>query len=156
MSDEILPQPQIKISWLVGIAAAFLIFVLIGVYSSRMTRDYSDYDQDRADQRYITLAKLRQDEQKLLDPVDAQGKPTAEWVDQDKGTVRIPIEEAMTEQVAALKAKPAVMGAVIPGTTSPPAAAPPASAPMATAGTTNAAPVAPKTPPTASSNKPKK
>ncbi len=128
MSDDTLSHTHIKISWLFGTAAAFLIFVIIGVYSGRMTRDYTDYDQDRAAQRYATLAKLRLDESILINPVDKSGNPTAEWIDQAKGTVRIPIEEAMMEEVDALKTKPVVIGMVIPGTIPAPAPAPAAPA----------------------------
>ncbi len=136
MSDETAYQPQVKISWLLGVAAAFVIFVLIGAYSSRMTRDYTDYDQDRAAQRYQTLAKVRSDEQALLVPVDKQGNSTAVWVDQTKGTVHIPIDEAMAAEIETLKAKAPAMGMVIPGTM--PAAMAPSS--------TNAAPAAPASP----------
>jgi hypothetical protein len=136
MSDETAPQPRIKFTWLIGTLAAFAIFVIIGAYSSRMTWTYTDYDQDRAAQRYATLAKLRQDEGKLINPVDAQGKPTAEWVDQTKGIVRIPIEEAMAKEIDTLKAQSPQAGAEIPG------AAPAPTAPAST----NAAPAKPAAP----------
>jgi hypothetical protein len=143
MSDETAPQPRIKITWLVGTAAAFALFAVIGAYSSRMTWDYPDYDQERAAQRYATLAKLRQAEGKLINPVDAQGKPTAEWVDQTKGIVRIQIEEAMAEEVDTLKAQPVAMGAAIP-VIAP--AAPAATAGAPATGATNAAPAKPSAP----------
>ena len=130
MSDENVYHPQIKFSWLIGTVAAFAIFALIGAYSARMTQTYSDYDQDRASQRYATLAQVRHDEQALLYPVDAQGHSTAAWVDQDKGLIRIPIDEAMDKEVDALKAKPVQIGAAIPGAVPPPA---PAAAPTAPA-----------------------
>ncbi|HEY0257134.1 MAG TPA: hypothetical protein VGC39_06815, partial [Candidatus Methylacidiphilales bacterium] len=82
MSDETISQSRIKTSWLIGVVVVFAIFMLIGTYSRRMTEDYSDYDQGRADRRYETLATVRQDEAKLIEPVDAKGNPTAEWVDQ--------------------------------------------------------------------------
>jgi predicted outer membrane lipoprotein len=139
MSDEtLLSQPKIKFSWIIGILAAFALFALIGAYSKRMTDTYTDYDEERAQQRYATLAKLQQDEAKLINPVviDADGKShsTAEWVDQDKGLIRIPIEEAMAKEVIDLKAKPTKVGVEI----NPPA--PPA--PKPAAGATNAAPTA--------------
>jgi hypothetical protein len=141
MSDEFAPtQPQIKTSWLIGIAIAFVLFAAIGGYSARMTQDYSDYDQERAKQRYDTLAKLQADENKQLNPVDAQGKPTAMWIDQDKGIISIPIEEAMAKEVDDLKAKAPAAGNEI----NPPAA--PAPAPAPAAGSTNAAPAAPAAP----------
>jgi hypothetical protein len=169
MSDETAPQFRVKTSWLIGTAAAFAIFVVIASYSVRMTWDYTDYDQQRAADRKVTLAKVRQDEGKLLCPVDAKGKPTAEWVDQAKGAIRIPIEEAMVEEIDTLKAQPVQAGGEIPPppppvpakaapAAKPPAAAPPAAAPPAaappSAGATNAAPTAAAKP--ASAKKPKK
>ncbi len=136
MSDETAPQPRIKIAWLAGTLAVFALFAAIAGYSSRMTWDYADYEQQRVAQRYDTLNKVRHDEQALLSPADAQGHPTAEWVDQAKGTVRIPIEEAMAKEIDALKAQPVKAGCeiVVPA----PAPSVPAS--------TNAAPAAPGAP----------
>lgn len=128
MSDEIAYPPRIKIAWLIGTLAAFGLFVVIGIYSKRMARDYPDYDQERAAQRYATLAQVRHDEQALIS--------TADWVDPSKGVIRIPIEEAMTKEIDTLKTQPAAMGAEIP------AAAPPAPP----AGATNAAPAKPVAP----------
>jgi hypothetical protein len=125
MSDETAYPPRIKIAWLIATLAAFALFVVIGAYSRRMARDYTDYDQDQATQRYATLAQVRHDEQALIS--------TAEWVDQSKGVVRIPIEEAMSREVDTLKAQPLAMGAELP------AAVPPAPAPAST----HAAPVKP-------------
>jgi len=149
MSDEIAYQPRIKISWLFWTLAAFVLFAAIGAYSARMTRDYSDYDQDRAQVRYDTLKKLQSDEEALIEPVNAknpQGPPTAAWVDQDKGVVRIPIEEAMAKEVDTLQGKAAAIGMAVPG------AAPAATTPAATTalapptGATNAAPGTPTQP----------
>jgi hypothetical protein len=122
MPEEIATPSPIKVSWLIGTLAAFSIFALIAGYSARMTNDYSDYDSQRAQDRYDTLAKLRDAANKTL--------TTADWVDQDKGTIRIPIDEAMSKEIDTLKSKPVVMGAVIPGTTPAPA---PAAAPAAPA-----------------------
>ncbi len=138
MSDEIIHRPQIKITWLIGVLAAFGLFALIGAYSARMTRDYADYDQERATKRYATLAQLRQDEGKLINPVDKEGKPTAEWVDQANGIVRIPIEEAMAKEVDTLKSQVPAAGSEIPGA----APAPAPSAPAAPAAPAPPAPVA--------------
>jgi hypothetical protein len=132
MSAE-LPYHRLKIGWLFGVLLAFGIFVVVGWYSARMTNDYPDYDQDRAAQRKITLETVRKAEDKLINPVDDQGKPTAVWVDQDKGIIQIPIDEAMAHEVTDLKAVAPVQGCEIPG-----------SAPAPTA--TNAAPVAPSAP----------
>jgi hypothetical protein len=137
MSDETASQPRIKITWLIGTLAAFALFVVIGAYSSRMTRDYPDYDQERAQERLATLATVRKAENALIDPaVDAQGKPHAEWIDQAKGVVRIPIEEAMAREIDTLKAQPVQAGGEIAVTAPAPAATPP------TAGATKAAPAA--------------
>jgi hypothetical protein len=105
MSEETASQPQIKLTWLIGTVAAFAIFALIGGYSARMTQTYTDYDQDRAVARYANLAQVRADENKLIYPLDENKKPTAEWIDQDKGVVRIPIDEAMIREIDTLKAQ---------------------------------------------------
>jgi hypothetical protein len=140
MSDEIAPQPQIKITWLIGTAAAFAIFVVIGAYSSRMTWTYSDYDQQRAEVRKANLAEVQKAENALLYPaVDANGQAHAEWANQATGIVRIPIEQAMAEEIDTLKAKPAAAGSEIPG-------AVPASAPAALPPTAGAAKPAPGKP----------
>jgi len=146
MPEETAPQPQIKIAWLIGTLAAFALFAAIGGYSVRMTQDYTDYDKQEAQERYATLEKIRHDEQALLAPVDAQGHATAEWVDQGKGVIRIPIEEAMAKEIDTLKGKPAAVGAAIPATVP---AAPAKSAPVAgspAAASTNAAPATPSAP----------
>ena len=141
MSEETAPPPQIKVSWLIWTLAAFAIFAAIGGYSARMTQTYTDYDQDRATARKANLAEVRAAEDKLIHPLDDAKKPTAEWVDQDKGVIRIPIEEAMALEVGTLKTQPAAIGCEIPGAV--PAMPPPAPAPAST----NAAPVAPTPPP---------
>ena len=145
MSDELPPSSRFKISWLIGIAAAFAIFALIAAYSSRMTNDYPSYDRGRGQARYETLAKVQSAENALIEPVDDQGKPTATWVDQTKGTVRISIEEAMAKEVDTLKSQPMEQGSEIPGAAPAPPPAPPAPAAPA-AGTTNAAPATPANP----------
>jgi hypothetical protein len=126
MADE--TPSTLKTSWLVGIAAAFLIFAVIASYSARMTQDYEGFDAQRAQARYETLHKLEDDAHKTL--------TTADWVDQDKGTVRIPIQEAMLREIDTLKSQPPAAGAAIPG------AAPASSVPA-----TNAAPAAASPPP---------
>jgi hypothetical protein len=125
---------RLKTGWLVGIVAAFLIFVAVGVYSKRMTRDYPDYNSDRDQARLQTLAKVRASEDALLHPVDKDGNPTVLWADQDKGFIKIPIEEAMSHEIDDLKAEAVGTGCLIPGAPAtlvpPPApAAPPAAAP---------------------------
>jgi hypothetical protein len=126
MSDAttLTPHP-IKLRWFFGIFGAFLIFVVIAAYSSRMAEDHSDYDQQEAAKRYANLAELQAADQKTL--------TTADWVDQTKGTVRIPIDEAMVKEIDTLKTKPAQIGQAIPGTKPPPAT-------PGKTGSTNAAP----------------
>jgi hypothetical protein len=133
-----LPYHRLKFGWLIGVALAFSIFAFVGWYSARMTNDFPDFDHDRAVARYATLAKVRETEDKLLNPVDDQGKPTAVWVDQDKGLIQIPIDEAMMHELADLKNQPAAQGCEVPGAAPAPAPPPPAPA------TTNAAPAVPK------------
>jgi hypothetical protein len=148
MSAE-LPYHRLKFGWLLGVALAFVLFAVVATYSARMTSDFPDYNHDRAVARYDTLAKVRQAEDKLLNPVDDQGKPTAVWVDQDKGLIQIPIDEAMTHELTDLKSHAPGQGAEIPGAVPAPAAAPapaPAPAPVMSAAP---APAKPGTPPAA-------
>jgi len=148
MAAEII-QHRTKASSLFWVALAFGIFAVVGLYSARMTNDYPTYDDGRVAQRKATLAKVQHDENALLYPTDKDGKPTAVWVDQDKGLIQIPIDEAMTHEVADLKNVPVGIGALVPGATAPPPPPPPP------APATNAAPVAPAKPAVAPA-KPKK
>ena len=138
MSDAT-PSPSTPIRWFLGIFAAFAVFAVVGVYSSRMAENTAGYDDEQATERYAKLAKLQADDTKTL--------TTAGWVDQDKGVVRIPIDEAMTEEVGLLQAKPVQMGIAIPGAVAPPADTIPAPAAAAKSGTaaagTTGAPAAP-------------
>jgi hypothetical protein len=141
---ETASSPQIKITWIFWTLLAFAIFAVVAAYSSRMTNDYTDYDQKRAAERYATLAKLREEDHTAL--------TTAAWVDQDKGTVRIPIEEAMTREIADLKARPVALGAPLVAPAAPSATSgtnnAPAAAKAASAGMTNAPPATNATPST--------
>jgi hypothetical protein len=139
---------RLKYSTLVWVALAFGIFAVVAAYSARMTNDYPSYDHDRGVQRKATLEKVNHDEDALLHPVDENGNPTATWIDQDKGFIQIPIDEAMTHEVADLKNVAVGVGAQLPGVT-------PAPTPPAPAATTNAAPAAPAAP-AATPAKPKK
>ena len=107
--------PAIKVSWILGILAAFLIFTVIATYSSRMAKDGVNYDDQRRAERMEILKKQHE--------ADTQTLTTADWVDATKGTVRIPIDEAIPEEIVTLKAKPVQMGGEIPGAhpMSPPA-----------------------------------
>jgi len=113
-----------------GICAAFAVFAVVGIYSSRMAYHTTGYDDDEAKERYARLAKLQADDRKTL--------TTADWIDQAKGTVRIPIDEAMTQEVALLKARPVQIGTALPAA-APAAAAPAAGTPAVSskAATTN-------------------
>jgi hypothetical protein len=94
--------------WFFGIFAALAVFVIVGIYSSRMAYDTTGYDEDQAAARKAKLEKLQAADQKTL--------TTAGWVDQDKGVIRIPIDEAMTQEVETLNTKPVQAGQEIPGT----------------------------------------
>ncbi len=145
MTDAATSPPPIKLRWFFGVFGAFLIFALIAAYSSRMANDTPDYDSQQAAIRIANLQKLQADDEKAL--------TTTDWVDQTKGIVRIPIDQAMAREVRTLKTKPVQMGAAIPGATpttmsTVPASAAngaPAGAPTA-APSTNAAPAKPAAP----------
>jgi hypothetical protein len=112
MSDSA-PNP-IKLRWFLWTPLGLALFVVIGFYSVQKSGNYNSYDDQRAAARYEVLKKLRADEQAIL--------TTADWVDQGKKIVRIPIEEAMAEEIDTLKAKPAAMGCLIPAANAAPAA----------------------------------
>ena len=76
MAEQFIHTPRVKLAWLVGVAAAFFIFVVIAAYSSRMTNDFSGYDEQRAQARYQTLARCATTKGALIEPVDKDGKPT--------------------------------------------------------------------------------
>jgi hypothetical protein len=128
MSDLAATPSPIKLRWIPGLIAALLVFVVIAVYSTRVANRTDTYDDDQAAERYAKLAKQQADDAKTL--------TTADWVDQGKGIVRIPIDEAIPQEITALRAKPEQMGAAIPGATPAPTA--PSTVPAAT----NAAPAA--------------
>lgn len=145
MSDPAANPSPIKLRWIPGLVAVFLVFVVIAVYSSRVATRTTDYDEDQAAERYAKLAKMQATDEKTL--------TTADWVDQGKGVVRIPIDEALPQAVAMLKAKPVQAGAEIPGATpATPSTIPAAAQNEAPAGSpqasppTNAAPAQPAPP----------
>jgi hypothetical protein len=117
MSDAT-PSPSTPIRWFLGIFAAFAVFAVVGVYSSRMAENTASYDDNQARERYAKLAKLQADDTKTL--------TTAGWL---------------------LQAKPVQMGIAIPGAAAPPADTIPAPAAAAKSGTaaagTTGAPAAP-------------
>jgi hypothetical protein len=132
MSD-LAPHP-IKLRWFLVTPLSMALFVIIGLYSLKMTEHYNSFEDQHTAERYETLYKLQADEQAVL--------TTADWVDQDKKIVRIPIDEAMTEEIDVLKAKPVAMGSAIPVINAAPAAAPAATSTNAPPAT-NAAPAKP-------------
>ena len=145
------PSPAIKIDWIFGLIGAFLIFVVIATYSSRMAKDTADYDAGRRAERLEILKKQRD--------ADTQTLTTADWIDATKGTVRIPIDEAIPETIATLKDKPVQMGTAMAGTTPAPNTIPAAANNNAPAGAPNAAPstnAAPAKPPVPSPDAPNK
>jgi len=146
---------RLKYSALLWVALGFCIFAVVGWYSARMTNDFPSYDEGRGKDRLATREKVDQTENALLHPVDDKGKPTAAWVDQDKGLIQIPIDEAMANEVTDLQKVTVGEGAVIPGST--PAPAPAAAAPAAATppASTNAAPAVAK-PAAPAKPKPKK
>ncbi len=132
--------PAFQLRWYLSVAVALFAFVIVGVYSMRMARDTSGYDEDQARQRAEKLTAMQAQDAKTLG--------TPDWVDKDKGIVRIPIDEAMAQEIPVLAAKPLAMGAAIPGAVTPPPANLPAS-PMPTA----PLPASGATPPTAKPTK---
>ncbi len=131
MAEKRVTPPPVRVIWVLGTLAIFTIFALIAGYSQQMTYVYTDYSRQRAADRLQTLAKLQKDENQALETLD--------WVDQNKKTIRIPIETAMTREMGTLLMQPAGVGCVIPG-------AVPAPAPAPVPATTNAAPVNAKAP----------
>lgn len=122
----------IKFRWYFSVAITLFIFVVVGVYSSQMANNNtSGYDEQQAQIRKAKLDKMQDTDRKTL--------TTADWIDKDKGIVRIPIDEAMTEEVGVLKAKAPAMGSALPVAAPVAPAAPAASTPAAT----NAAPATP-------------
>ena len=126
--------PPIKFRWYLSVAAVLFLFVVVGVYSTRMANNTTGYDDQQAALRKARLDKMQEADRKTL--------TTADWIDQAKGTVRIPIDEAMPEEVAALKAKPVAIGTAIEGAAPAPAAPGAAPAPAGTPAASTNAPTA--------------
>ncbi len=126
MSTETEIPARIKTSWLIGVGAAFSLFAVIAWYSGQMTRVYPSYDSKRTADRYETLAKLQEEENKTLNG-------PADWINQDKKIIHVPIEEAMAKEIETLKAQPAQIGSALP-------VIPPPAPAKTEAASTNAAP----------------
>lgn len=103
----------VKLHWYISVALALFVFVVVGMYSMNMARNTTGYDEEQARERLEKLTKMRDQDAKTLF--------NADWVDKDKGIVRIPIDEAMTQEVSLLKNDQPRAGTQIPGAT--PAAA---------------------------------
>jgi len=113
----------------------FLLGVVATVVLIRQMGDTDAYEQERAKKRKEARQKIETEAKELL--------TKSAWVDQGKGTVRIPLDDAMALEIVALKQKqprPAAyaVGAAVPVPAS--ATAAPASAPKAAAPATPAAP----------------
>ena len=80
-----------------GSAAAFVIVAAIFVIPLAWKKPVNEVENKRAAQRYETRAKLEAEAQEKLNSTG--------WVDKAKGTVHVPIAEAMTMIVAELTAK---------------------------------------------------
>jgi hypothetical protein len=94
-----------------------------------MARNTTGYDEEQGRERLQKLDTMREKETKTLN--------NADWVDKTKGTVRIPIDEAMAQEVELLKNDLPRAGAAIAGAT------PAAALPTPNAQPANAAPPAP-------------
>lgn len=111
----------------------FLLGVVATVVLIRLMGGTDAYEQERAKKRVEARLKIEAEAKELL--------TKSTWVDQGKGTVRIPLEDAMALEIVALKQKqprPAAyaVGAAVPipaSATAAPAAAPKAAAPASPA-----------------------
>ncbi len=109
-----------------GSAAAFVIVAAIFIGALSWKKTGNEVENKRAAQRYETRAKL---DAEALEKLNSTG-----WVDKAKGTVHVPIADAMTMIVAELMAKkpapssvkveaPLPMPAADPASNEPPPAA---------------------------------
>ena len=80
-----------------GSAAAFVVVAAIFIGALASKPQVNEVENKRAAQRYETRAKLEAEAQEKLN--------TTGWVDKAKGTVHVPIADAMTMVVAELTAK---------------------------------------------------
>jgi hypothetical protein len=142
------PSPETSlrypIGWFLGALLVLILFAVIAYTSYNVASNTTTYDQEQAQKRYALLAKQRADDQKALTALG--------WVDQGKGIITIPVDEAMTRELDDLKAKPVQAGQEIPGAMPPapatPAATPATNAPAAQpAAATNAPAATPATSP---------
>lgn len=132
-------QTRAPFSTWVGVVALFAIFGVIVLAIIGPSPRSDDYEQKRA--------KAREEKLKTLHEENAKALTTYGWIDKAKGTVRVPIEQAMQLTVADLgqkqptaagpiatpapQASPAPTAAVVP-TPAPTASPTPAGTPKAT------------------------
>ncbi len=81
----------------VGVVLLFVVFGLFVWAVFRAIPRGDDYEQKRAKERMVKLEQLQKDATNAL--------TSYAWVDKNKGTVRIPIEQAMPLAMADLAAK---------------------------------------------------
>ena len=117
-----------------GSAAAFVVVAAIFIGALASKPQVNEVENKRAAQRYETRAKLEAEAQEKLNSTG--------WVDKAKGTVHVPIADAMTMVVAELTAKkpapssvkveaPLPMPVADPASNEPPPAALPSAPPGA-------------------------
>jgi len=85
------------LTFLKGVAV-FLVFALVVWAFFGLTHRQDSYDAERGAERLKKLQDYKKTEEAKLAGVA--------WVDKEKGFVRLPIEQAMQSEVAALQAKP--------------------------------------------------
>ena len=112
----------------------FFLFAVVVLVWFRATPKAESYDKKRAAVRTKLLKELRADDENKLN--------TYAWIDQKKGIVQIPIDQAMllvTAELAAKKAHPTTVKVEVPYPAGlqqqPTPAAPAAAAPAASAAT---------------------
>jgi hypothetical protein len=130
-------------TWLTFAAGIFLIllFGFLNLYLRDVAGSADTYESVRAQKRLETRLQIDRDAQTLLN--------SADWIDKNKGIVRIPIANAIEQEIAALNNKkphPAYAIVVAPAVpTTPAAAAAPAAGQTPTPGA-SPAPAAAVTP----------
>lgn len=134
----------------------FLLGAVATIYLKYRMGATDAYEQQRAAKRVEARLKIEGEAKELL--------TTSSWVDQAKGTVRIPLEDAMALEVVALKQKQPraatyrvgapvpVPASALPAPVAAPAAAPATTAPKTA--TTSAPAAAPAPAPTATASAP--
>ena len=97
MASEYTNRTPNGIAVFLGSAAAFVVVAAIFIGALASKPQVNEVENKRAAQRYETRAKLEAEAQEKLNSTG--------WVDKAKGTVHVPIADAMTMVVAELTAK---------------------------------------------------